>query len=444
MKYGSKSIRYGFDVRPNTVLSDEATSNLEAIKAAEYSVLVGRNNCGKSFLLKTLTQQIGLEAAYIGPARYNNFNSLSFYRPNKEKKRQWWQNFQRWQRENHTMDNSPINLQQAIAEFDDETRQVFFGLMEELLGIEIEIAKADPNNEMSQPYLSCGGHNLSYTSSGTRLIASILSCLLDREYKTILIDEPELGISPEAQGVLADFLFDKKSRERYFSHIETLVFATHSTVFLDRKRIRNNYMVSKEGDTINVSRVDTQQDLNRIHFMLLGNRFETLYLPSGIFIVEGKCEEIYLKRVLEVEFPNGVFSVILAGDDSRVSQVVNMASGFFSDLQKSPYRDRIIPILDSVHAANLVEKITKQGIPKPSIVVWEKNGIEHYYPEAIMDEIFGEGGELAISDDTVSKNGTEYKKFELAKMVTARLSKGAIHPPEVRTKLFSKIESMST
>ena len=442
MNKDNKNTRYGFDERPNTILTPDAQNNIDAIKKSEYSVLVGRNNCGKSYLLKTLTEQIGEEAAYIGPARYTNFNSLSFYQPNKRRKNQWWQQFQRWRAENHTQDNSPINLQQAIAEFDDDTRTVFFKLMKELLDVEIEIAKADENNEMSQPYLSCGGHNLSFTSSGTRLIASILTCLLDKEYKVILIDEPELGISPESQGTLADFLFNKESRKKYFPHIETLIFATHSTVFLDRRRITNNYMVSKDGDTIDVSAVKNQQDLNNIHFFLLGNRFETLYLPTGVFIVEGKCEEVYFKRLLELESPDAVFSVIQARDDSRISEVISMASGFFSDLQKSPYRDRIVPVLDSVHTNGLVEKIVKQGIPRENIVVWSKNGIEHFYPSDILDDIYGAGGNLDIKDDIVTKNGNSYKKYELATKVTSKLTKETKHPEEFEEKLLKKIRSM--
>lgn len=212
---------YGFDERPNTALTADATKHLESIKSSEYAVLVGRNNCGKSFLLKTLTEKIGQEAAYIGPARYTNFNRLAFYTPNRRRKKEWWQKFSQWRRENHNMDNSPIDLQRAIAEFDDVTINVFFGLMRELLNIDIEIAKADPTNEMSQPYLSCGGHNLSYTSSGTRLIASILTCLLDKEYKVILIGEPELGISPEVQGVLADFYLARNLDKSIF-HISKL------------------------------------------------------------------------------------------------------------------------------------------------------------------------------------------------------------------------------
>lgn len=62
-------VKYGFEERPNTKITETGLQSLETIKGSAYAVLVGRNNCGKSFLLKEITQQIGEEAAYIGPAR---------------------------------------------------------------------------------------------------------------------------------------------------------------------------------------------------------------------------------------------------------------------------------------------------------------------------------------------------------------------------------------
>src|SRR6185312_13098478 len=150
-----------------------------------------------------------------------------------------------------------------------------------LLGVELEWRQTVENNSMSQKYISCGGHNISYTSSGFRLITTLVTSLLDTDHDTFLIDEPELGISPEAQGILADFLFDRAHRAKYFPHIRSLVLATHSTIFLDRQHITNNHKVEKRGDVIFVEAVDNQIDFNRIHFFLLGNRFETLYLPSS-------------------------------------------------------------------------------------------------------------------------------------------------------------------
>ena len=189
---------------------------------------------------------------------------------------------------------------------------------------------------MSQKYISCDGHNISYTSSGFRLITTLVTSLLDEDYDTFLIDEPELGISPEAQGVLADFLFDRAHRQKYFPHIKTLVFATHSTIFLDKLNISNNYTVSKAGDEISVSPVQTQADFNSIHFFLLGNRFETLYLPSSIILVEGKCDHKFIERVISLKHSSSQISVIAANSDNRIKEVLTVAKGLLSDLQRSP------------------------------------------------------------------------------------------------------------
>jgi len=260
---------------------------LQQLRDSEYSVLVGRNNCGKSYLLKHLTQQWGRNASYLGPARYQNFNVLGYYTPNRNRKDEKWRQFlNQWQQSHQNIDNSPLNLQQAIAELNDAQRTRLTEIVKILLGVELEIRLTVNNNSMSQKYISCGGHNISFTSSGFRLITTLITSLLDEDNDTYLVDEPELGISPEAQGILADFLFDRKHREKFFPHIKTLLFATHSTIFLDRQRITNNYRIAKQGDEITIDRVETQSDFNKIHFFLLGNRFETLYLPSSIVLVE--------------------------------------------------------------------------------------------------------------------------------------------------------------
>jgi hypothetical protein len=253
--------------------------------------------------------------------------------------------------------------------------------------------------------------------------------LLDTEYETFLIDEPELGISPEAQGQLADFLFDRAHRAKYFSHIRTLVFATHSTVFLDRKNLQNNYTITKLGDEVALTQVQTQADFNRVHFFLLGNRFETLYLPSIIVLVEGKCDDKFISRALTLRYPNAQLSVISANSDDRIKEVLAIARGLFSDLQKSPYRDRIFVVLDSVHSASLPEQLQRMGLPAENVVKWPKNGIEYFYPPSILDQIFSPGSEITIEGDRISRNGTTYTKAELADKVVALMDTNtAMHP----------------
>lgn len=408
---------YRYNQKPATSFTEEATEALARIKQSEYSVLVGRNNCGKSFLLKTLTQQIGQEASYLGPARYQNFNILGYCTPNRNRKQEKWRQFiQQWQKEQQNFDNSPVNLQQAIAELADNQRTILFEIVELLLGTKLEILHTVDDNSMSQKYISSDGHNISYTSSGFRLIMTLVTSLLNAEYDTYLIDEPELGISPEAQGILADFLFDRSHREKYFPHVKSLIFATHSTIFLDRLHIHNNYSMTKRGDIIDIHQTQTLADFNNINFFLLGNRLETLYLPTCIVITEGKCDHAYLTKILETRFPTLQLSIINANSDSRMKEIVNLTGSIFTDLQKSPYRTRIIAVLDQVHGADVIPTLQKAGIPSENVIEWSQNGIEYVYPDTVLTQIFGAGTEIEIEGDLVrgmasnTKNGTFVRK----------------------------------
>jgi len=434
---------YQYDQKPATRIAEESTKVIEKFRDSDYSVLVGRNNCGKSFVLKTLTQQWGNSASYLGPARYQNFNLLGYYTPNRNRKNDKWNQFiNQWTQQSQNIDNSPVNLQQAIAELSDDQRLRLSEIMKLLLGVELEIRQTVESNSMSQKYISCGGHNISYTSSGFRLIVTLVTSLLDSDYDTYLIDEPELGISPEAQGMLADFLFDREHRAKYFPHIRTLILATHSTIFLDRQHIANNFRLEKTGDEITVQQVGNQVDFNRIHFFLLGNRFETLYLPSSIVLVEGKCDHRFIERAVSLRYPSSQLSVIAANSDSRIKEILNIAKGLLTDIQRSPYRDRLFVVLDSVHSSSLPDQISGMGVLKDNIVTWSKNGIEYYYPPSVMDHIFGMGPEITIDDDRVSRNGISYTKGEVLEKVITQLQRDTAMHPEFERKLLKPIENM--
>ena len=254
-----------YDERPKTLLSETTQRFLQEAANREYSILCGRNNSGKSYLLKTLAEQFGESASYLGPARYQNFVTLNSYAPNRNQRRRTerFQIFQnQWRNKQQNIDNSPLNLQQAIAELSDDQRSKFIEIMENLLSSKMDIRHTVEGNSMSQQYISVDGHNISFTSSGYRLVAALVTSMLDDEYETILLDEPELGISPETQGEFAEFLFNREQRRRYFPHIRSLIIATHSTVFLDRSEIRNNFFVDKRGDVIDLSEIETVGEIS--------------------------------------------------------------------------------------------------------------------------------------------------------------------------------------
>jgi len=431
-----------YNQRPPTTFSDPSKTLFTTIAESEYSVLVGKNNCGKSFFLKTLTQALGGKASYLGPGRYQNFNLLGYYTPNSNLKNEKWQQFSHsWNHQQQNIDNSPINLQQAIAQLSNDQRRSLSEIIKVLLGVTLEVRDTIENNAMSQKYISCGGHNISYTSSGLRLITTLVTSLLDTDYDTFLIDEPELGISPEAQGILADFLFNREHRAKYFPHIKTLIFATHSTIFLDRNCLSNNYRIEKNAEVITISPTRTQLEFNSIHFFLLGNRFETLYLPSAIVLVEGKSDHKFFEKVLSAKYPNMQFSVITANCDNRIKEILSIAKGLFTDIQKSPYRDRIFVVLDSVHAKGLPDELAAMGIPKGKVLVWPKNGLEYYYPPAVLDKIYGAGSEIQIAGDDVSRNGITHKKAELADLVSGLVDKTTIMHPDFDMLFLKPLES---
>jgi len=434
---------YQHDQKPNTVLSVKANSFLRDIRNNDYAVICGRNNCGKSYFLKLITQAIGETASYLGPARYQNFNVLSSYapRPNQrsEKYQQWLRD---WRTSTQNLDNSPFNLQQAIAELSDIKRAQLSEIMEKLLGSRMDILHTIPENSMSQQYISVNGHNISFTSSGYRLITSLVTSLLNEDYDTFLIDEPELGVSPEAQGAFSDFLFDPEIRGEYFGHIKTLIVATHSTIFLDRVNITNNHFVTKMGDEIDIDQVTSIADINRIHFFLLGNRLESLYMPTSIVIVEGKTDYSYIERVLHVRYPDVRFSIISANSDNRIRDVFNVTKSLFGDIQKSPYQNRVFAILDSVHGSGLIQQLVKMGMPEDNIIVWSKNGIEYYYPPSILAEIFHSKDQITIEGDQITLNNLTYTKNDLVGMVIPKITETTEYNQEFESELLEKIEAI--
>ncbi len=433
--------KYGFDQRPNTTIEYENENIFEQLKSGPYSCVIGPNNTGKSFLLKNLVLQVGETATYLGPARYNNFNSLTPYAPQPSRRSKWWRQFRdQFNNQNQNLDNSPFNIQQAIAELSDERRTRLFEIVKDLLGVELSLELSNPRNEMSQRYISSDGHNFSYSSSGTRLVVSIITSLLDEEYTHFFIDEPELGVSPRAQGQLADFLLDAQNRQKYFPHASNIVFATHSSLFLDRKNIANNFIIQKSGDRVRVSKLNSLADFNQVHFFLLGNRLESLFLPSVILFVEGPTEEKYLSRILQTNYPELSVSIINATNDGEMKRYAHMMSQIFSDLQRSPYNGRIIPILDSVHGKGITDALRKKGISDDRIITWSKNGIEHFYPEAIMREIFGGYGPMTILGDEVTMCGITKRKTDLADQVVAKIDSETEYPEEIRRKLFTLLD----
>jgi hypothetical protein len=297
------------------------------------------------------------------------------------------------------------------------------------------LKRTDPANTFSPFYVDMDGENLRYGSSGTRLLLMLLGILLDERFSVILVDEPEIGLSPRIQAVLARFLYDKEHRQQFCPHLRQLYIATHSHLFLDRGVFSNNYVVSKAGNIVSVKPVQSVGDFHQLQFNMLGNELESIFLPSAIVIVEGDSDVTFMTRVAQLHIPDRKVAIVRAGGDGEVQNKLNVLREAFGDLETSPYRDRLFVVLDKKHSLS-VTRIEKQGVLKGNITVWSKNGIEYLYPEDLVATAFYcDAGELAngnFESDPIEFNGIRKSKKQLAQIVTEGMT--ATHPmhPELQ------------
>lgn len=431
-----------FDQPPPTSIHADSQLVFESIKTAPLSILCGRNNSGKSFILRQVLRHLGNETAYLGPARYSNFNVFSPYGFQPNRRQDKYNNMLRHflQSNSQNVDNSPVDLQRAIAELSDEQRRTLFTLIAQLLGASTTIKHTIPNNSMSQQYVDVDGFNLSFTSSGFRLVITLLTSLMDTDYNRVLIDEPELGLSPEIQGVFADWLLDTQHRQQHLEHLTTIVLATHSPIFLDRRNIANNIVVDRVDNEITLERVSSVQQLNQLQFRLLGNRFETIFLPSAIVLVEGKTDHAYLSRLINLKFPTSYVSIISANSDSRIREVVAIARQMFGDIRRSPYANRIFVVLDARHGSGLKDQLSSMGID--NVIVWEHNGIEFLYPESVIEQRFGQFSGIEIDGDRVTINAHNVSKQELSEFVINTMTSDDVFPAELDSKLIKPLQNV--
>jgi hypothetical protein len=210
---------------------------------------------------------------------------------------------------------------------------------------------------------------------------------------------------------------------------------------LARADITSNYVVTKEGKRINLTRVQDINDFHRLQFNLLGNAFESMFFPSAIVVVEGKTDHAYLDRVAQLSFRGRRVTVIPgAGDVKRKIYGLREA---FGEFDKSPFRSRLFVVLDEAHQPSLVDELTKLGILSENIIVWPKNGIEYYYPPDILASIFACARDqlsgLTVTGDIVSLNGINKAKNDLVSEVLRHMDGSTALPQELSDRLLKPI-----
>jgi len=322
-------------------------------------------------------------------------------------------------------ENNSLQLQEIIIGLKDIQRDLLFNTLGELLGSNISLKRTDNENTFSPFYVDIDGENLRYSSTGTRLLITILGTMLNDHFSVLLIDEPEIGLSPKNQLALTKVLYDEKLRSSFCPHLKQIFTATHSHLFLDRRVLSNNHLLSKRGHSINIEQVNSIGDLHKLQFDMLGNELETLFLPTAIVMVEGDSDVIFMTKIIQLHLPDKKISIIRAKGDGEIQNKLHVIREAFGDLQLSPYHNRILIALDQIHSLK-IERIKSQGINKDNIFVWSRNGIEYFYPQELVAKGFrcssNDVDRICLENDPIEYNGIRRTKKELAEYIARELS----------------------
>jgi len=408
------------------------------------TVLSGSNNSGKSLVLKYLKSTMGKTAYMVGTNRFYHVYhfSTALRDPNQldQFENQFNSNFRN---EQYNYEQNYIDLNTIIVGLTNEQRTQLFELCGRLLGSTISLRKLDENNDLSMRYIDIDGQNLSVASTGTRLLMTMLGICMDERFKTLMIDEPELGLSPRIQRSLASFLHDSTERAKYFPHLKQVVLATHSAHFLKKGDLGSNFVVSKDLGHISLTQVSGIGAFHRLQFNLLGNSLDGLFLPSAILYVEGQTDQKYIDRICSHRFAGRNIVVIRSGGDGELKKKLYSLQESLGGLNSSPLRSRVFVVVDSVHAAGLKGELNKIGLLPENFIAWGANGIEYLYPPQIIAEIYKCDvkaiSQLTLNGDIVSLNGISHSKNDLCDEVLARLQASSQLVAEFEDKLLKPV-----
>lgn len=411
----------------NDIMFDPGPEAFLVLRAgSQTTIFSGPNNSGKTFFLKHLYSFIGHNGYLVACNRFSHIDVLNSRERQESEHIHRYNNFiQTFESAHMNTENNDLSLDQILTGLNDRQRAKLFSTAGDLLGNKFEMVRTDPGNSFSPFFVSMDGENLRYGSSGTRLLISLLGILLDERFSTILMDEPEIGLSPRIQSRLAHFLYDAAQRADFCPHIEHLYVATHSHIFLDRNNYSNNFVVTKEGTQISARPIESISHFHQLQFNMLGNELESLFLPSAIVIVEGESDVIFFNKVLELHLPDKRVAMVCAHGEGEILRKLNFFKEAFGDVASGIYRSRLFVVLDKQISTSL-DRIANQGVLPVNIVTLSENGIEYYYPKKLLASTFrcdeDEVSNIRLELDTIEYNGIRHSKKELANLMAGELT----------------------
>lgn len=199
-----------------------------------------------------------------------------------------------------------------------------------------------------------GGHtptidniNLGNHGSGLRTVLSIIAAITDPTIEYLLIDEPEQSLEPGIQKFVREMLYEASQNKK-------IIVTTHSHLFLNRKDIHSNYIVTKDNASgTTLTGVQSHVELYDLVYRLLGSSPEDLLFPKNFLVVEGVSDQVILEKVIAL-MGYGEMDIKVISARS-VSAANNYRQAFEACLtpyvlKESHYKDRVVVLVDKPNA----------------------------------------------------------------------------------------------
>ncbi len=408
-------------------------------------IFFGQNNCGKSAILYSINSTYGRDADYISPRRFDLSNDVALTKGyESEMVRQ--QNA----RKDYNLNACELIAPDSVIEIftlNDNERDIIIKWHNEYFG-KFKIEKLNPDNSYSPLKVTIDEMLPSQQGTGSRAILPILIKLLNPKIQILCIDEPELGIEPKTQKRLFD-LIKKVSKGEDKLPKKKIIIATHSHIFIDKDDYKNNFKVFKENNEVKFEAITDTVELQNCVFSLLGNDPSDLFFPSNIIIVEGKSDEVFLKRIYELLVASGQvekkkITFHFCGGYDKADIAVEAVTQMLKTQGYMPiYKSKVCGIFDKpVQNKKLVDEIRAfvGDINQNRFILLDKEAIEFFYPiEAIRKTLGNEALTREQVDDELNKFLHQYKSNDAGNFFTFK----EIKKVDLAHRVASHIENLN-
>jgi len=311
-----------------------------------YTVLIGRNNSGKSAILQLLFSKLVLHTQEVGPDKiclllperiFVDVSTETAGRTLRSHNSEFAEKIKPHPLQYHKYSSpSKSELPKLLLSHTDFINQVNtltnylsrFGFHPMVLRQKQEISFKDIA--------------IILQGSGLRSIFSILAALTSPEIQILLIDEPELSLEPILQKILKDLLLEASKEKK-------IIVSTHSHLFLNRQNIKSNIKVVQEKGVVTTTPVQLEKELFEISFNLLGSSLNDLFFPENFLIVEGVSDQVIVEKVIELKgFDKNKVKVVSATSMDRVPNAIEAITNTLRPLviNDSPYSNRVVALID--------------------------------------------------------------------------------------------------